>query len=293
MSIICQVCEQRLPKTAKMCPNCGNRQDFIAEQSQPNIMSNSEGFVETETQPIPTQNLQNNIQSTNFAELNYTRASQDQSQFQEVQPSYHSQATAQTNHVPIDVYQQPLTNASFTTIREPVNNPLATNITTQALHNPPNLMPTMVNNSAVSLPPVPRRPANTMLYAGFMRRFWAYLFDTIFILVVLGAIWQPLLDSGYISSSNQDMVASLLIMILYLLYSAFFTSRGRQATFGKMIFGLWVYDMQGQRLGFWHAFIREVVKSIFMPLAVVMWFTERKQTFHDLIVRTVVLFDPD
>lgn len=244
MSIICQVCKQRLPETAKMCPNCGNRQDFIAEQSQPNIMSNSEGFVETETQPIPTQNLQNNIQSTNFAELNYTRVSQEQSQFQGFQPSYHSQAT--------------------------------------------------VNNSAVSsLPPVPRRSANTMLYAGFMRRFWACLFDTIFILVVLGAIWQPLLDSGYISSSNQDMVASLLIMMLYFLYSAFFTSRGRQATFGKMIFGLWVYDMQGQRLGFWHAFIREVVKSIFMPLAVVMWFTERKQTFHDLIVRTVVLFDPD
>ncbi|WP_230659074.1 RDD family protein [Psychrobacter sp. I-STPA10] len=63
--------------------------------------------------------------------------------------------------------------------------------------------------------------------------------------------------------------------------------------FFAYIMGLWVFDMKGQRLTTMHALGRIVAKLFFILLFFVMFFTQRKQTVHDLIAGTVVLYSPE
>ena len=141
-----------------------------------------------------------------------------------------------------------------------------------------------------------RKPAYTMLYAGFVRRALAYLFDLALVSLLLGLAYQLLLPQilpqlGIRGFSDQTL--ALIAYGFYLFYMTLLTCLGRQATVGKVIMGMWVFGMQGQRVNFFHALIRETLKLILLPFGFLMWFTARKQTLHDLIARTVVLYDPN
>ena len=135
-----------------------------------------------------------------------------------------------------------------------------------------------------------------MLYAGFVRRALAYLFDLALVSLLLGLAYQLLLPQilpqlGIRGFSDQTL--ALIAYGFYLFYMTLLTCLGRQATVGKVIMGMWVFGMQGQRVNFFHALIRETLKLILLPFGFLMWFTARKQTLHDLIARTVVLYDPN
>ena len=133
-----------------------------------------------------------------------------------------------------------------------------------------------------------------MQYSGFIRRSFALAFDMVLLGIMVSLAWQqlrPLFKVNFNLVVN-ELSLGIASAVVYLLYVAFFTSRSRQATIGKMLVGLWVYDMNGQRIGFWHGFIREIIKLLLLPFAFLMWFTARKQTLHDIIARTVVLYDP-
>ena len=141
-----------------------------------------------------------------------------------------------------------------------------------------------------------RKPAYTMLYAGFVRRALAYLFDLALVSLLLGLAYQLLLPQilpqlGIRGFTDQTL--ALIAYGFYLFYMTLLTCLGRQATVGKVIMGMWVFGMQGQRVNFFHALIRETLKLILLPFGFLMWFTARKQTLHDLIARTVVLYDPN
>ena len=135
-----------------------------------------------------------------------------------------------------------------------------------------------------------------MLYAGFVRRALAYLFDIALVSLLLGLAYQLLLPQilpqlGIRGFTDQTL--ALIAYGFYLFYMTLLTCLGRQATVGKVIMGMWVFGMQGQRVNFFHALIRETLKLILLPFSFLMWFTARKQTLHDLIARTVVLYDPN
>jgi uncharacterized RDD family membrane protein YckC len=76
------------------------------------------------------------------------------------------------------------------------------------------------------------------------------------------------------------------------LYEAFMLSSTRQATLGKMIFGMKVTDLSGNRLSFAHATGRYFAKwlSAFTLLIgyIMAGFTERKQALHDMVAGTLV-----
>jgi uncharacterized RDD family membrane protein YckC len=77
------------------------------------------------------------------------------------------------------------------------------------------------------------------------------------------------------------------------LYEALMTSSSKQATLGKMVFGLVVTDTQGARLSFLHATGRHFAKflsgmTLFIGY-IMAGFTERKQALHDFIASTYVL----
>ncbi len=77
------------------------------------------------------------------------------------------------------------------------------------------------------------------------------------------------------------------------LYEAFMLSSSYQATLGKMIFGMKVTDLNGNRISFARATGRHFAKYISGPITlfigfIMVGFTERKQGLHDMIAGTLV-----
>lgn len=264
MIIVCQQCGQKLPKTAVMCPNCGSR-EFVQQS-------------DNHTQPQPEhstwQSYTPNPSAGNYQPTDMPTA----------QPIY-----PQTNYEQSDVAQASNPPAQPTDYANPYVAPAVQ-------PQQPSQYPTPAVNQLPSTALQTRKPAYTMLYAGFVRRALAYLFDLALVSLLLGLAYQLLLPQilpqlGIRGFTDQTL--ALIAYGFYLFYMTLLTCLGRQATVGKVIMGMWVFGMQGQRVNFFHALIRETLKLILLPFGFLMWFTARKQTLHDLIARTVVLYDPN
>jgi uncharacterized RDD family membrane protein YckC len=166
-------------------------------------------------------------------------------------------------------------------------------------------------------PPQGHTPTQPMVaaqlpYAGFWKRVWAYLIDSLIVggvfallaIVVFLAIGGGALISG--SENSQDFAAGmgvaaiLLIVFAYValivivwLYFAKMESSERQATFGKKAVGIYVTDVNGQRLSFGRAsgrFFGKIVTGM-IPLGIgwiMAGFTAKKQALHDMIAGTLV-----
>lgn len=270
MKISCQTCGQILPKTAVMCPNCGGR-TFLP--------FNENGHQQGQHSSYQTH--QNTVQPTSFAQPQFQNQSQSQHQpqFQQPQtPPLYVPPVAP----PIQTYQQPVQPIQQAPVYQATSEP-----------NYESSYPPQAN-----LPPTyyaDRHVASNMRYAGFFRRGFAFVFDLVLVGLLLGLGYQmalpKLADAMGIRGFNEQ---SLIVagVCIYLFYMAFLTCVGRQATIGKIIMGLWVFGMQGQRIGFFQALFREMLKVVLLPFFFVLWFTARKQTLADLMARTVVLYDP-
>ena len=87
-------------------------------------------------------------------------------------------------------------------------------------------------------------------------------------------------------------VLAVLTIAASWLYEALMLSSSYQATLGKMIFGMKVTDLSGNRLSFVHATGRHFAKwlsGMVLGIGYIMvGFTERKQGLHDMIAGTLV-----
>ncbi|MBL7874558.1 MAG: RDD family protein, partial [Cyclobacteriaceae bacterium] len=85
----------------------------------------------------------------------------------------------------------------------------------------------------------------------------------------------------------------ILAMIIQVLYFSFMESSKAQATVGKMALGLKVTDLQGNKLDFSKALIRNLcrlISNLTMLIGyIIAAFTEKKQALHDIIAGTLVL----
>lgn len=287
MIIVCQQCGQKLPKTAVMCPNCGSRQfaqqsDNHTQPQQANSFVQSSGYNAYDSAHNAPQTSQL-TQPENSTWQSYTpNSSAGHYQPTDMQP-------AQAIYAQPDIAQPSNPPAQPTDYANPYVAPVVQ-------PQQPSQYPTPTTNQLPSTALQTRKPAYTMLYAGFVRRALAYLFDLALVSLLLGLAYQLLLPQilpqlGIRGFSDQTL--ALIAYGFYLFYMTLLTCLGRQATVGKVIMGMWVFGMQGQRLNFFHALIRETLKLILLPFGFLMWFTARKQTLHDLIARTVVLYDPN
>ena len=281
MIIVCQQCGQKLPKTAVMCPNCGSRQ--FAQQSdnhtQPPSAYNAYDATQTSQVPQPEHSTWQSY-TPNPSTGNYQPTDMPAAQPIYAQHNYEQPNIAQASNPPA---------AQSTNYANPYVAPAVQ-------PQQPSQYPTPATNQLPSTALQTRKPAHTMLYAGFVRRALAYLFDLALVSLLLGLAYQLLLPQilpqlGIRGFSDQTL--ALIAYGFYLFYMTLLTCLGRQATVGKVIMGMWVFGMQGQRVNFFHALIRETLKLILLPFGFLMWFTARKQTLHDLIARTVVLYDPN
>jgi len=158
---------------------------------------------------------------------------------------------------------------------------------------PPEVIPAMPE-----IPVLPPRPG----FAGFWLRAIACFIDTVFIVAIflIGASFFPatfekLLPPASASFTDFPQPAPIVIVILILLgcvYYTAFESSAWQATPGKRILGLYVTDLNGQRISVGRALLRNIARQIsgFLFIGYVMaGFTEKKQALHDLIAGCLVV----
>ncbi len=264
MKLVCQTCTQFLPKTAMMCPNCGSRHLFPENQSPVAGTDMSAMLDDVGAKVEPYQNTTNVEQVANEPQVYQEKVYQD--------------SISQENLSQEPVYQEPI-------YQEPVSQ---TPIFEQSTYD-------VVGQSA--LPPTcyTHKRANQMQYTGVFKRGFAWVIDLVLVAVVLGLGYQfllpDLLKMAGMTALNEPTLAVIALNV-YVVYMAMFTCMARQGTIGKMIMGLWVFDTDGHRIGFFHAVLREIFKVLLLPLFFVGWFTARKQNLADLITQTVVLYDP-
>lgn len=119
--------------------------------------------------------------------------------------------------------------------------------------------------------------SDAVRYAGFWKRFIAYLIDVIILII-------PLLLASIIP------FAGIIVMWLYF---AVLESSESQATFGKRAMGIIVTDTDGRRISFGKATIRhfsKIISAIILLIGYLMiGFTKRKQGLHDMIAGTLVI----
>jgi uncharacterized RDD family membrane protein YckC len=140
-----------------------------------------------------------------------------------------------------------------------------------------------------------------MEYAGFWRRFGAYIIDGI-ILNVLSLGISAVTSLG-ISASDTNPYSYFISanFLLYfgisiaanVLYWGLFESSPVQATPGKMALGIKVTDMDGNRVSFGRAvgrYFGKILSWMIIGIGMLMIvFTEKKQGLHDIMAGTLVI----
>jgi uncharacterized RDD family membrane protein YckC len=152
-------------------------------------------------------------------------------------------------------------------------------------------------------------------YAGFGQRLLAIIIDVIIIGVVQSFVFVPILAAvgfGFASGaenmdlSDPDQAAGMigaimaaaggawiLATIIQVLYFTFMESSKMQATVGKLALGIKVTDLEGNKLDFTKALIRNlsrIVSGMVLLIGyIIAAFTDKKQALHDMIAGTLVL----
>jgi uncharacterized RDD family membrane protein YckC len=147
-------------------------------------------------------------------------------------------------------------------------------------------------------------------YGGFWRRLWSHMIDRFILGVVFMPVGfmvlAPMMATESIGWTDTDLPAeaittllgaTLAVVFLALLgswlYYALMQSSSRQATLGQMALGIRVTDLEGRRVSFARAsgrYFATVLTGLTFGIGyLIMLFTTRKQTLHDLVARTLVL----
>ncbi|MEC0330038.1 RDD family protein [Paenibacillus macerans] len=149
------------------------------------------------------------------------------------------------------------------------------------------------------------------MYAGFWKRFFANLLDSI---IVYFIAWVMILISlllsmvfgvlGYyvlenwpgvyqIYNASGYIIGLLIAPLAVWLYYAIMESSKLQGTLGKMALGIIVVNERYERVSFWRAsgrFWSRMVSLLTIYIGYVMaGFTKKKQALHDKIARTYVV----
>lgn len=149
--------------------------------------------------------------------------------------------------------------------------------------------------------PAARQPfdAGAVSYAGFWKRFAAYIVDSVVLVVATVVLMIPVVfitgfDEAVIK--DNETAINLVSFVGGLLYFALMESSEQQATLGKQLLGIRVSRLNGERLTLARAIGRYAGKLLsFVTLFIgfiMAGFTARKQALHDLITDTVVVNDP-
>ena len=127
-------------------------------------------------------------------------------------------------------------------------------------------------------------------YAGHLQRIGAFAID----LAILTAAGAAIALSAEFLAGSDPVTVPLLSAFQLLMpwfYYAAMESSSRGATIGKMILGIRVVDADGYTPTFGRAALRAIPKCLplLWPGYLAAVFTQRRQAFHDLIAKTLVV----
>ncbi len=132
-------------------------------------------------------------------------------------------------------------------------------------------------------------------YAGFWRRFWATLLDSLLLIAISFPILYSIYGADYfLSESTYHGPADIIITYVFPLIATVLFWRYKSATPGKMALKLHVVDADtGNRLSNTQAIVRYFAYIISaLPLGLgffwIAW-DKKKQGWHDKLARTVVV----
>ena len=128
-------------------------------------------------------------------------------------------------------------------------------------------------------------------YAGHLHRIGAFAIDLALITAVSGVIALVVEFTDVLSDPAAVPLMSAFHLLMPWFYYAAMESSPRGATIGKMILGIRVTDAEGFTPTFGRAALRAIPKClpILWPGYLAAVFTQRRQAFHDLIARTLVV----
>ena len=139
--------------------------------------------------------------------------------------------------------------------------------------------------------------SQAVVYSGFWRRVAASLIDSV-ILGVVGAILGIVLGVAMVSGGTDDtevveLSGYVVGIFLGWLYYALMESSSKQATIGKMVMGIKVTDLEGNQISFARASGRhfgKIISSLILAIGyLMMLWTEKKQTLHDMMAGCLVV----
>lgn len=149
-------------------------------------------------------------------------------------------------------------------------------------------MDQQIFNQPPTTPPVSETITSTtpVIYAGFLRRFFAVLIDAFFTGIIGGIL-------GF--ATGNDMIVSISVStVVGIIYTAVFDSSELMGTPGKALLGIALVNEKDQnRISFQTAIVRFLCKylsSLVLLLGyIIQPFTEKRQTLHDIITKTIVI----
>ena len=151
-----------------------------------------------------------------------------------------------------------------------------------------------------------------MTYAGFWKRFLAWIIDSIILSVATVFLIVPalaLVGIGVFTTATSDepstgigfliaalgayFMAVLAAAIGGWLYFALMESSERGATVGKMALGIRVTDLAGNKISFGKAtgrYFGKIISGLILYIGFIMaGFTEKKQALHDMMAGCLVI----
>lgn len=157
-------------------------------------------------------------------------------------------------------------------------------------------------------PTIDQQPFEDYVPASLVKRLFATLLDAAFRLLLLPVSMLLCVFIVYLAATlskaigTSDPLEFLMMGICLLIvgsidwtYSAYPESLPAGATLGKRLLGIRVVTLEGQRINLWQTTLRYITKNAFAALyglpMVTFFFTERKQTAHDMFSKTVVVMN--
>jgi len=136
-----------------------------------------------------------------------------------------------------------------------------------------------------------------MNYAGFWKRLTSFIIDTFITMVggfIIGFILGMVMFSyGIIDNEVMEGIGSILGIIIGWIYFSAMESSPTQGTIGKMVLGIKVTDLEGNRISFGRATGRhfgKIISTIILGIGYIMVaFTEKKQGLHDKMAECLVV----
>jgi len=159
--------------------------------------------------------------------------------------------------------------------------------------------------ASMAPPSIPFRPLS---YAGFWKRFVAYVIDgcitsfaslffliPLFIVVGIGSVNDELDDPsvGFLAIifGMYFMIVTVLFVLQWLYFAIMESTRG--ATFGKMALGIRVTDMNGNPITFGRAsgrYFAKIISSLTFGIGyIIAGFSQQKQALHDMIAGCLII----